>query len=349
MTIDHSPLFWLEAHGSHHEIGLTLGRWGARACQRHLIHSPAWAQIMAHRHDPAVPALRTMLHRHFPWIEQELAGLAEGLGLPPEDVFLWNCRGDLWALAPDGCTTVLAPQRLSHNEDGDPGFAGACGLARIRPIDAPAFVSFLYPGSLPGHTFAVNGAGLAITVNNIRARKARAAGLPRMALTRALLAVQSPPQAIALLQAHPRMGAFHLGIGQPGGAGTFSVEFSQAAVSVQPIRQARRLHANHALHEAQRDLPQIVTESSSRRQARGAAMLDRQADALDILRDTEDGAEPILRLSPADTDQENTLATADIDLSGEQVRWAVYSPGGRQPDYRFDGLRQPPAPPTWRG
>ncbi|WP_322998730.1 C45 family peptidase [Castellaniella sp.] len=339
MTSDHSPLSWLEAHGSHHEIGLVLGRWGARACHSHLIHSDAWAQIMSHRNDPGIPALRALLHQHFPWIEQELAGLSQGLELPPEDVFLWNCRGDLWAMAPDGCTTVLAPQRLSHNEDGDPGFAGACGLARVRPIDAPAFISFLYPGSLPGHTFAVNRTGLAITVNNIRARKARAAGLPRMMLTRALLATQSPSQAIALLQAQPRMGAFHLGIGQAGEAATFSVEFSQAAVSVRPIRQDRRLHANHALHEAQQDLPQVVTSSSARRQSRGETLLDQQAGALDILRDTQDGAEPILRLSLADTDQENTLATADIDLSGEQPRWAVYCPGGRHPDYRFNGLR----------
>lgn len=294
---------------------------------------------MAHRQHPAIPVLRGLLHQHFPWIEQELAGLAEGLGLAPDDVFLWNCRGDLWALAPDGCTTVLAPQRLSHNEDGDPGFAGACGLAKIRPIDAPPFVSFLYPGSLPGHTFAVNQAGLAITVNNIRARQARAAGLPRMILTRALLATSTPAQAITLLQAHPRMGAFHLGVGQTGANVTFSVEFSQEAVSLQTVRQTRRVHANHALHEAQQGLPQVITESSARRQARGEWLLDQDAAALDILRDTDDAAEPMMRLSPTDTDQENTLATADIDLSGEQARWAVYCPGDHQPAYRFEGLR----------
>jgi len=341
MMPDPRPLSWLDAHGSHHEIGLALGRWGARACQRHLIHSAAWSQVMAYRHHPAIPALHRLLHQHFPWIEHELAGLAEGLGLAFEDIFLWNCRGDLWALAPDGCTTVLAPRRLSHNEDGDPGFAGACGLAKIRPIDAPAFISFLYPGSLPGHTFAVNQAGLAITVNNIRARQAPPSGLPRMALTRALLAMQTPAQAIELLQAHPRMGAFHLGIGQAGGTGTFSVEFSQAAVSVQPVRQARRLHANHALHEAQQALPQIITASSAHRQARGDRLLDQDAAALDILRDTADAAEPILRLSPADTDQENTLATADIDLSGEIPRWTVHAPGAHQPAYRFAGLHRP--------
>lgn len=337
-----SPLSWLDTHGSHHEIGLALGRWGADACRRHLIRSPAWAHVMEYRHHPGIAALRALVHHSFPWIEHELAGLAEGLGLAGEDVFLWNCRGDLWAHAPDGCTTVLAPQRLSHNEDGDPGFAGACGLARIRPIDAPAFISFVYPGSLPGHTFAVNRAGLAITVNNIRARRADFTGLPRMVLTRALLATQTPSQAVALLQAHPRMGAFHLGMGQTATACTWSVEFGQAAVSVQPIRQARRVHANHAIHETQRDLPQVITASSAHRQARGETLLAQGAPALAILSDTADRDEPILRRSPADTDQENTLATADIDLSGETVRWDVYAPGASQPHYRFEGLHPLP-------
>ncbi|MFT0533823.1 C45 family autoproteolytic acyltransferase/hydrolase [Castellaniella hirudinis] len=336
----HCPLAWVDAHGTHYEIGMALGRWGAAACQRHLVHSPAWAQVMRFRGAADIQAVQALVHQHFPWIQRELAGLADGLGLPYEDVFLWNCRGDLWAMAPDGCTTVLAPQRLSHNEDGDPGFAGFCGLGWVRPIDAPSFISFLYPGSLPGHTLAVNQAGLGVTVNNIRARRARATGLPRMVLTRAVLATQSPAQAIALLHAQPRMGAFHLGLGQPGPAGIYSVEFSQQAVSVQRVRQARLLHANHAIHDSQQDLPQVVTASSSRRQARGDELLRLDTPALDILADTGDAQEPILRLSAHDTDQENTLATADMDFSGDAVRWDVYAPGQRTAAFSFQGLHR---------
>ncbi|MHA3904383.1 C45 family autoproteolytic acyltransferase/hydrolase [Castellaniella sp. WN] len=330
---------WVEARGSHHDIGRALGRWGAEACHRHLVRSDAWAQVIACRDRPEIPAMRTLLRQAFPWIGDELAGLAVGLDLPPDEVFLWNCRGDLWALAPDGCTTVLAPRRLSHNEDGDPGFAGSCGLAEVRPAGAPAFVSFVYPGSLPGHTFAVNETGLAMTVNNIRARRT-GAGMPRMVLTRALLAAGSANTAVSILRAHPRMGAFHLGLGQAGESQTWSVEFSRAAVSVRPVTHASMVHANHALHEAQADLPQVITASSAHRQARGEALLAQGAEALAILADTGDDAEPILRRSPGDTDQENTLATADIDLSGTTVRWAVYAPGAVEPHDRFEGLRR---------
>src|SRR5690606_24487483 len=119
-------LAWLHAEGFHRDIGFALGRWGAAACHSHLLASPAWASVLQWRNSPEATAMRRYTEQAFPWIWEELTGLAQGLDLPLEDVFLWNCRGDLWAQAPDGCTTVLAAARLSHNEDGDPGFAGRC-------------------------------------------------------------------------------------------------------------------------------------------------------------------------------------------------------------------------------
>ncbi|MER1966780.1 C45 family peptidase [Castellaniella sp. GW247-6E4] len=330
-------LAWLQSAGSHHDIGLALGRWGAEACRTHLLGSPAWAEIQQWRGSPQAAAMRANVDLFFPWIRDELEGLAEGLGLSFDEVFLWNCRGDLWALAPDGCTTVLAPGRLAHNEDGHPGFAGRCGLAELRPSGAPAFVSFVYPGSIPGHAFAVSDTGLAMTVNNIRARRSTT-GVPRMVLTRAILAVRDPDQAVALLRAYPRAGAFHLGIGMAGAGATHSVEFSAADVSSEQVGQ-RRLHANHAIHAAQATLPQIITASSRHRQERGEWLLARGAGALDILADQGDAAEPIYRDSVEDTDDENTMATIDIDLSGPLASWTVYGPPGRA-QYRGEGIRR---------
>uniref|UniRef100_UPI00333ECA39 C45 family peptidase n=1 Tax=Castellaniella defragrans TaxID=75697 RepID=UPI00333ECA39 len=329
-------LAWLHTEGTHHEIGVALGRWGAQACHDHLLRSPAWASILQWRGSPEAKAMRQHAEQAFPWIMSELSGLAEGLELPPEDVFLWNCRGDLWSFAPDGCTTVLAPARLTHNEDGDPGFANRCGLVEVRPADGPAFVSFIYPGSIPGHTFAVNDAGLAMTVNNIRARRS-AAGVPRMILTRAILALDSPAAALALLRDQPRAGAFHLGIGRAGAGATCSVEFSARSVSVEHVAAGRRLHANHAIHTGQAGLPQIMTASSRRRQARGEALLAAGMDALDILADQSDAAEPIYRNSAADTDDENTMATADIKLDGPLVSWVVQDPPN-EIQFRLEGI-----------
>lgn len=331
-------LTWLEAQGTPHQIGVALGRWGAQACHDHLLGSSAWHTVMSWRGNESVRTMQELVDQYFPWIAEEIDGLAAGLELSREDVFLWNCRGDLWAMAPDGCTTVLAPGRLSHNEDGDPGFNGRCGIVHVRPAHAPAFVSFVYPGSIPGHTFAVTDAGLAMTVNNVRAHGV-AAGLPRMALTRAILAETTVTQACELLDTHPRAGAFHLGLGQAGTGETVSVEFASQGLSIEPVSTAR-LHANHAIHHALRDLPQTITASSRQRQLRGNALLDAQVAPLDILADQHDTAEPIYRCSPHDTDNENTQATADIALSGPKITWSIYEHPGRAARFYLEGLQR---------
>lgn len=331
-------LGWLSAHGSHHEIGCTLGRWGAEACHRHLVPSPAWAHVMAYRNHPDVAAIRRMVHRAFPWIEHELKGMAEGLNLPLDEVFLWNCRGDLWALAPGAGTTVQGPQRLSHRQDGDPVLAEACALADIRPIDAPAFISLVCPGSLPGHTFAVNRAGFATAVSAIHAR-GTAPGLPRMVLARALMTQQTPQQAIELLRSQPRMGAFHVALGHAGDACTWSVESSQETVSIQEIGQRPLAHANHALHPQQAALDQTVTASSSWRQNHADALIRKGRAPLDILAD-QTGKAPTEGDTAQDHAPEHTLATVDIDLSGETAQWAVYAPAIAEPAMRFNGLRR---------
>src|SRR5215813_7677005 len=138
-------LGYVEVSGSHRDIGIQLGRFGAEIAHRHLVATHAWTSVMAHRGTPAASRMHELVAARFPAYYQELTGLAEGLSLPFDDVFLWNCRGDVWASAPDGCTTVQIPGAaplVAHNEDGDPGFAGHCALARISPAGGKAFAAF---------------------------------------------------------------------------------------------------------------------------------------------------------------------------------------------------------------
>ncbi|WP_227747170.1 carcinine hydrolase/isopenicillin-N N-acyltransferase family protein [Paraburkholderia franconis] len=81
--------------------------------------------------------------------------------------------------------------------DGAPVFAGHCAIAECRLEGSPGFAAFVYPGSLPGHTFALTDAGLAVTVNNLRQRQVKAV-VPRMVLTRAVLDARGLADARAL-------------------------------------------------------------------------------------------------------------------------------------------------------
>ncbi|MFH6787308.1 C45 family autoproteolytic acyltransferase/hydolase [Methylobacterium sp. MA0201] len=242
-------------------------------------------------------------------------------------------------MAPDGCTTVQVPGPrivVAHNEDGDPGFRGACGLMRARPDQGIGFTAFVYPGSIPGHTFAATEAGLVQTVNNIRSRR-MGSGLPRMVLTRAVLDCASLDAAVALVEEGPRAGAFHLTLAQGGDPRLLGVEFTGARASVRRILEPA-LHANHLIHDDMAGEPQIITDSSGSRQIRGDALVvqgQAARDPLATLRDTGGAGLPIRRDDPHDPDDENTLATGVFVIEGDRVDWSVH--GAAEELARFHG------------
>lgn len=328
-------LGFIEIAGTPRDIGVQLGRFGRDIAHAHLVKGHAWASVMAFRDDPRIVAMRRLVEARFPAYWGELQGLAAGLDLPFDDVFLWNCRGDVWAFAPDGCTTVQVPGEepiLAHNEDGDPGFRGHCALAHVRPENGIAFTSFVYPASIPGHTFAATEAGLVQTVNNIRSRDV-GIGLPRMVLGRALFDCSTLDQATHLLKTAERAGAFHMTLAQRGDRRLLSVEFTHAACSVTAVERPG-CHANHLVHERMQGERQVITDSSGSRQQRGDALMGGASpNPVDVLWDKLIAPLPIYREQPDDPDHENTLATAVFRIRADEVDWQVYDRAQAEPRY----------------
>ena len=339
----HHRLVSLSLSGSHYDIGRRLGHHGGALVHGHLVKTYAWAMVMAFKDDDRISVARSLVEERYPQYWQELSGLADGLGLPFAEVFAWNCRGDVWAMAPDGCTTVQIPGSfpvVAHNEDGDPGLRSGCALATITPETGLPFAAFVYPGSIPGHTFAVNGSGLIVTVNNIRSKRA-GSGLPRMVLARAVLDCPTIDAALTLLSEAPRSGAFHLTLAQAGQSRLASVEFTHANCSITEIT-GPSVHANHLVHPEMMSEPQMITGSSASRQERGQDILnasDGPPDPLSILWDRERLALPIYRAQPDDPDDENTLATAIFKISKDSVDWAVYDGRGSRARFENVGLK----------
>ena len=333
---------FIEIGGSPREVGAALGRFGRDVVHDFLLCSPAWKELTDRRADPRLERMAAIVRDRHPRYWAELEGLAEGLELPFDDVFLWNCRGDIWAMAPDGCTTVQlpgSPHVIGHNEDGDPGFAGHSALAHIASDSGNSFTAFVYPGSLPGHTFAATSAGLVQTVNNIRPLGG-GSGTPRMILARAVLDAPDLDAALRLVNEAPRAGAFHLTLAQAGDPRLLGVEFTAEAVSIVELRQPG-VHANHLIHEDTLGTPQVVTGSSGSRQERGSDLLgsvdlsDRQAAARRILWDTSDARLPIYRTDPQDEDVENTLASVVFAVGPHSVTWSVYDRAEQPPRFEM--------------
>lgn len=228
----------IDISGSPFEIGLRLGELGREAWHQKLILTSLWQTVMTLQASPETRIMRAEVQRHYPHIWQELEGLAQGLEATVDQVFAWNCRGDLVRSTSDGCTTVAgvnaAGERIiAHNEDGFPQLRNECLLATITPSRGLSFTSFAYPGSICGHTFAVNEKGIVNTVNNIRAVH-RPQGLPRQILARASLNANTLDEAITILTGQPRSGAFHHTLGQLGDARLFSVEATGQAAPFYP-------------------------------------------------------------------------------------------------------------------
>lgn len=342
-------LGYVEIAGSPHDIGVRLGLFGREAAHRHLLGTHAWASVMAHRDTGLVAAMRSLVEERHASCWSELQGMARGLDLPLEDVFAWNCRGDVWAMAPDGCTTVQLPGEVSviaHNEDGFPALRGHCALAHIKPAGGKAFTSFVYPASIPGHTFAATETGLVQAVNNIRSR-APGVGLPRMVLGRAILDCPSLDDAVHLLRSAPRAGGFHMTLAQRGDERVLGVEFTHSHCSVVRIERPQ-CHSNHLIHPGMSDQPQTVTGSSLSRQLRGDRLIEAAAvgecDPLAILWDRGAPALPIYRSEPDDPDGENTLATVVFRVATESVDWRVYDQAGDQPRFAMSGSLIPDEP-----
>lgn len=331
-------LRFIQTSGSHHAVGVALGAFGAQALHHYAKTSPAWHHIMRFRDHPAAQLLRQRVQTQHPAYWQELQGLAQGLDMPLDEVFLWNCRGDLWAWGPDGCTTVWQPGTppvLAHNEDGDPLFAGHCALAHVELEHEPAFTAFVYPGSLPGHTFGSNAAGVCMTVNNLRTLHAKP-GLPRMVVTRALLAQPTLSDALQYVRHVQPAGGFHVTLAQCGQPELVSVEFTSHRCSMMPITAAAG-HANHMTHEVMTHQPQIITGSSGFRQIRLNECLHNNpaTEPLTILFDQQNQDFPIFRQDPSDPDNENTLASARFVIDSDAVHWQVHQGRDTEALYQF--------------
>ncbi|MCX8966053.1 C45 family autoproteolytic acyltransferase/hydolase [Erwinia psidii] len=322
----------IDIRGSAFSVGQQLGESGRDAWHKKLTQTRLWQTVIGLSASDHIQAMRTAVIGQYPLIWQELQGMAQGLEAPLEEVFAWNCRGDLLRSTSDGCSTIAGGSAtgswvIAHNEDGFPQLREECALASITPDDGPAFLSFIYPGSIPGHTFSVNEKGIVNTVNNIRVLH-RPAGLPRQVLARAALNASSLDEAILQLTSPVRAGAFHHTLAQMGDNRLFSVEATGAGCSVVQVTGTMG-HSNHLIHAEMANVAQVITDSSAARQAtlkillKSAHPLNTEV-ARTILSDQSNAELPICRLSPQDPDDENTLATAVFDVGTRQIGWQIF-------------------------
>jgi len=112
------------------------------------------------------------LTEHWPWLLEEIAGVAEGSGAGDEDVLLLNLRAwqyDCYGRPPAGSCSSLAVTLA----DGTVACAGAlddpaeyyCGPVRFAPRDGLAHITFPITGTSWGNR-GMNSSGLAVGISS---------------------------------------------------------------------------------------------------------------------------------------------------------------------------------------
>ena len=355
----------LTAGGDAYAIGRTLGEASASALRDIVPATGRFQALMREwRGTDRLHALEAAARSAWPRYVREIEGIADGAGIAFETVFLWNCRGDFpesggrnRGASAAGCTTVAIPCSgdgvavIAHNEDDEPEYHGHCRIVDVQPDDAPGFVSFYSPGLIPGHTFAVNRAGLVQTINDIRP-KDRAIGVPRHLVCRAVLDCEGLDDAVACIRDTVRASGFHHNLGQAGDRRLLSVEAPASGCAVVEVG-APRVHANHLLHERFAHTPQVIAPSSRSRQTRAEALVAGGAvDGGDPLCVLGDVGEPLpIRRREKDADDPGfTLATAVFRIAGTGVDYEVFDellhPPAHRGEVRLARLPEPHGPAT---
>ncbi len=339
----YGQLRWFKASGSAKNVGYEIGCASREAVHDVLLQTDYWQAVTAPERQHTVTRLAQQTQAHFPAVWQELQGLAEGLQLPFAKVMAWNSRGDMMSNIPDGCTTVQLPGNelvIGHNEDGMPELKGHAFVVEVAPENAPGFISFCYPGSIPGHTFAITQSGLAQAVNNLRLTNVEPT-IPRMIVGRAMLDCRTMDDVTGLLRQHNGCGGFHFTLAQAGDPRLLSIEIGGGECAQRRVDQPD-VHANHALFLEMPIGGQEKTNSSMDRQVRGAQLIAATAakqDPMLVLRDTGGTGLPIHRQQANDPDCENTLASVVMHVGKFGVKWSIYDQNSKQPVFSSSPCR----------
>ncbi|MCX6821543.1 MAG: C45 family autoproteolytic acyltransferase/hydrolase [Candidatus Aenigmarchaeota archaeon] len=291
------------------------------------------------------PRLETLVAygNYFRQYMDEIRGIADGSGSNLTDIQLMNCHYDF---PRRGCTTVLfkEPGRiiLAHNEDNSRDYLNNCYILKVQPKGGTPFISYCYPGMIPGNSFAFNSNGIAITCNAMPTPDIRTA-IPRHLIDRSMLEAENMKDVIkrVLLKERASGGSFNVVSMKENWA--LNIETTSEDCCITEVED-RLLHTNHyvssGLCHLERD--ESLLSSTSRYKV-GSRLLQEVKEktpqaALDILSSKEASPYSILRIDKLLKGR--TLCTALFDVSVNEMTMRVYEPKPSMQEEGFvEGLK----------
>jgi len=194
----------------------------------------------------------------------EMRGIADGAGVPFEDVLVLNCRSELMFAAarsrgetpPGECTSFAATPAASdgrvlvgQNWDWVPFARDVCVLLEVERDERPSFATIVEAGMLA--KVGMNAAGLGLCTNTlVSERDADRRGVPYHVMLRALLDCESVGEASRTLGSVERALSANYLLADKSGAAMNCETIAGGAREIHSTRPERGTlaHANHFLH-----------------------------------------------------------------------------------------------------
>jgi len=260
VSVHTTPPPLITVSGSHREMGQQIGE-ARRENVRHSIDNArklldeayhqleltwAGAQIQARKYLP-------FAQERYPQYVDEMQGIAEGANIPIEEVLVLNVMEAVTmdALHLTRCTSMAVNDErtadghvlAAHNEDWVPDDENDVFVVHAKPNDEPPYLAMTYGGLIPNVGF--NAYGIAQLIDSVYPNDSRI-GIPRLVVSRAVLAAKTPGGAIAkTLIPHRAAGYNHLIVHESGEV--YSVEVSARRFSIINNLDGYTAHTNHYL------------------------------------------------------------------------------------------------------
>jgi len=301
------PFPLIDLQGSAAERGRQYGQQAKARIHRSIEHYTA--QLASGGH--GVGAIHGWARDFVPRIEAfdpdyvvEMRGIAEGAGVPFEDIVLINARTEVLQLGkrsaaakkdPDGCTGVVVMPEISsdgalihaQNWDWKSECAETGVVLRIRRDDGPDILTFVEAGGLA--RAGLNAAGVAITANYLESdRDYRALGVPLSLIRRKVLEQEFVAHAFRAAYTTVKSASNNIIVSQAGG---IAINFECAPDEAFQLHPEGGLivHANHFLSPVAlgklKDTGILNTPDSLYRDLRVRSLLQqrlKQAGSLDV-------------------------------------------------------------------
>ena len=258
--IHSEPVKLIRIKGSHREMGQQIGEECREKIQHHINNAHLLIDASFSTLELTWNGAQTQARKYMPFAQEryphyvdEMMGLAEGARVPFDDVAVVNALeavtidalhlSKCTSMAVNGDRTANGHVLVAHNEDWLPEDEPDVYLIHATPKEEPPYLAMTYGALLPNIGF--NACGIAQCCDSVYPDDSRI-GIPRVLVSRAVLAKKSPGEAIRETLIPRRAAGYNHLIAHESGE-MYNVEVSARRFAVLYAQDGYLVHTNHFL------------------------------------------------------------------------------------------------------